>query len=173
MDTSLLVALVCAVISTFVAAAALVTDRLQWGILKYIKTEFDVRAKQWEQNGTFGEQLNSWLFAKEKEGSDEPTNLELITDMIGSRFYHSVNASLAGARSGDVRLQKAVDNRVFDAVKDNNPELKLLTTILEKLGLGDLTTPELLPLAASSVQKLGLFNNGGASLSKKGELGEF
>lgn len=162
MDSTLIIALVCAVVSTFVAVAALITDRLQWSILKYIKTEFDTRAKQWEQNGTFGEQLNSWLFAKEKD--EDETNLEIITSMIGKTFYASVNSSLAGQKSGDVRLQQSVDNRVFDAVKENNPELKLLVTVLEKLGLGDLTTPELLPLAASSVQRLGLFNNG-SSLS--------
>ena len=151
MDNSLLVALVCAVVSTVVALCSLITDRLQWGVLRYIKAEFDTRAKQWEANGSVGEQLGEWILAS--KNPDEPCNGEVIGSIIGSSMAKSMRNAYAGEKSGDVRLQKGIDGKVFEAIQDANPEMKLIGTALDRLGLGDLNTPELLPYAAKALGK--------------------
>jgi hypothetical protein len=151
LELALSVALVAAVISCIVAFAALVTDRLQWGILKYLKSMFEATSKKWEENGTIGEQLGNWLMFTEKEG--EPTNLQVIAQAAGQAMFASANASMKGQMSGDVRHQKGVDGQIFEALENANPQMKAITIFLDKLGLGDLATPEELPYVLNWLQK--------------------
>ena len=65
--------------------------------------------------------------------------------------------SLLAQKSGEVRHQKAIENRVFQAVMDNSPEMKIGMKVLEQIGLGDLATPENLPALLQIVQKYNLF----------------
>jgi hypothetical protein len=65
--------------------------------------------------------------------------------------------SLLAQKSGEVRHMKAIEKRVFEAIKEKSPELKLALGALDKLGLGDLATPENLPALIQVANKYGLF----------------
>lgn len=168
MDIALIIALVAAVSSTLVAFVALITDRLQWGILKYIKSEFELRAKQWEENGSVGDQIGNWLTFTEKEG--EPTNLEVLAQTAGRAMFSSASASMKAGMSGDVRHQNGIDKQLFAAMQNSNPEMKAISVFLDKLGLGDLASPEEMPYVINWLQKnqlLGKAQNNGYQLSSR------
>ena len=91
-----------------------------------------------------------------------------MVDLIGERLGASIKGGLMGHASGEARHQKALEGRVFQAVMDKSPELKIGVAALEQFGLGDLATPENLPALMQIAQKYGLFgmlkgNPGGGS----------
>jgi len=98
-------------------------------------------------------------------GEDENGNS--FFDAAAQKFGQSLRMSLLAQKSGDVRHQNMIEGRVFDAVKENSPELKIGLKALEHFGLGDLATPENLPALMQVAQKWGLFgsfiNKGGAN----------
>lgn len=78
-------------------------------------------------------------------------------DLLAARFGKGFRMSLLAQKSGEVRHQKMIENRVFEAIKDHNPEIKLALTALDKFGLGDLATPENMPALIQVANKYGLF----------------
>lgn len=80
-----------------------------------------------------------------------------IVDVIADRFGKGFRMSLLAQKSGDVRHEKMIENRVFEAAMDKSPELKLGMQVLDQLGLGDLATPENLPSLLQLANKYGLF----------------
>ena len=108
------------------------------------------------------EDLLSTFFKPDEDGKN-------MIDMVGVRLGASIKGGLMGHASGEARHQKALEGRVFQAVMDKSPELKIGMAALEQFGLGDLATPENLPALMQLAQKYGLFgmlkgqNPGGGS----------
>jgi hypothetical protein len=146
-----ILALLAAFIAIGVGAVSLWIDSHQWRAIKVIGNNVQNAITEWQGKGEIGTQIGNWLLASEKEG--EPSNIDVLSNMVGLAMAKGMRNAYAGEKSGDVRLQKGIDQRVFDAVKEANPELNLISVGLEKLGLGDLATPELLPYAAKALGK--------------------
>jgi len=88
------------------------------------------------------------------EPDEEGKNL---VDQLADRFGKGFRMSLLAQRGGEVRHEKMLESRVFSAVLDKSPELKIGMKALEEFGLGDLATPENLPALMQLAQKYGLF----------------
>ena len=82
-----------------------------------------------------------------------------FVDLLAQRFGKGFRMSLMAQKSGEARHHKMIENRVFDALKQNSPELNLGLKALEQFGLGDLATPENLPALLQVAQKYGLFGS--------------
>lgn len=89
---------------------------------------------------------------------DPETGVNFV-DALAARFGKGFRMSLLAQKSGEARHTQMIENRVFDAMKDQSPELKLGLQALDKFGLGDLATPENLPALLQIAQKYGLFGN--------------
>lgn len=132
MDTVVIVSLVAMGISLIIAALSLLTDRLQWGVLRYIKAEFDVRAKQWEENGTLTDQLHNYFLEVPEEGG--PTNLQIISRQMGAEIASSFKLSVAGIQSGEARRFRAIENGVSQVMEDQLPQdQKIVVDIARKV----------------------------------------
>ena len=88
------------------------------------------------------------------EPNEEGKNL---VDLLGERFGRSFRMSMLAQKSGEVRHNKAIEKRVFQAVVDKSPEMKIGLKVLDEFGLGDLATPENLPALLQIANKYGLF----------------
>ena len=84
-----------------------------------------------------------------------------LVDHLADRFGKGFRMSLLAQRSGEVRHEKMIEGRVFEALKENSPELKIGLQALEQFGLGDLATPENLPALLAIAKKYGLFEMSG------------
>ena len=80
-----------------------------------------------------------------------------MLDLIGERLGASIKGGLMGHASGEARHNKAIEKRVFQAVVDKSPEMKIGLKVLNEFGLGDLATPENLPALMQIANKYGLF----------------
>jgi len=96
------------------------------------------------------EGLLGTFFEPDKDGQN-------MVDMIGNRLGASIKGGLMGHKSGEVRHERAMEKRVFQAVVDKSPEMKIGLQVLDELGLGDLATPENLPTLLQIANKYGLF----------------
>jgi len=90
-----------------------------------------------EERGDFGDQFHDYLIRRQDDNPENPTNLEVITDVFASRLVTGMKAQNAGLASGDARRQTMVTNKVFDYIAANNPDIALARKIGEKLGLED------------------------------------
>jgi len=95
------------------------------------------------------------------EPDEEGKNL---VDHLGARFGQGFRMSLLAQKSGQVRHEKGIEKRVFQAVMDKSPEMKIGMKILEELGLDDLATPENMPALLSVAKKYGVFDMFGGFL---------
>jgi len=107
------------------------------------------------------EGLLSTFFEPDENGQN-------MVDQIGARLGASIKGSFMGQKSGEVRHEKMLEKRVFTAAVENVPELKIGLAALDKLGLGDIATPENAPALLSLANKYGLLgflkgNNPGSS----------
>jgi len=107
------------------------------------------------------EGLLSTFFEPDENGKN-------MVDQIGARLGASIKGSFMGQRSGEVRHEKMLETRVFDAAVENIPELKIGMAALEKLGLGDIATAENAPALLGLAQKWGLLG----FLGKKNNPGQ-
>ena len=96
------------------------------------------------------EGLLGTFFEPDKDGQN-------MVDLIGERLGRSIKGGLMGHRSGEVRHERAIEKRVFQAVVDKSPEMKIGLKVLDEFGLGDLATPENLPALLQIANKYGLF----------------
>jgi len=96
------------------------------------------------------EGLMETFFKPDEEGSS-------VIDAIGERLGRSIKGGLMGHASGEARHEKMLETRVVGALVESSPELKIGMVALEKLGLGDIATPENLPALLSLANKYGLF----------------
>lgn len=94
---------------------------------------------------------------------DPQSGMNLI-DMLAARFGKGFRMSLLAKKSGDARHENMIENRVFEAAKEQIPELQIGIAALEQFGLGDLATPENLPALYKIAKKYGLL--GGDSTGK-------
>ena len=94
-----------------------------------------------------------------------------MIDLAGERLGRSIKGGLMGHASGEARHEKMLEKRVFEAVKENSPELKIGLQALEQFGLGDLATPENLPALLQIANKYGLFGMLKGNPSKSSEYG--
>lgn len=120
--------------------------------------KFNERAEWYEQRGDVGEQFGRWLLYSEKEG--DPSNLDVLSRRFAHAMVVGVNAQVAGQKSGDVRRQSMVDNKLFSAIQQANPDAKAIGIFLEKIGLEELNVPEFMPMVLNYLRK-----NGGSSFS--------
>ena len=98
--------------------------------------------------------------------------------MLASRFASAmvgnINRVEAGRSSGEVRHQSMVDNKIFAAVKENNPDVAELNFWLEKVGLGELADPAEMKYVIKALEKYGLGSLLGAkntgSMSNNGRM---
>lgn len=102
---------------------------------------------------------------------DEQGNslIDGIVEKLAQRFGQGFRMSLMAQKSGEVRHHKAIEERVFKAVVDKSPEMKIGMKVLDELGLSDLATPENLPALLQIANKYGVFgmfrgNSPGSSL---------
>lgn len=109
-----------------------------------------------DSRGTVGEQIGAWLLFRESE--EEPTNLDVVASRVGSAMVSSINRVEGGLKSGEVRHQNMVDNKILAAVKVHNPDVADINFWLEKLGLGELASPEEIKYVMRSLERLGLGN---------------
>ena len=96
------------------------------------------------------EGLLSTFFEPDENGQN-------LVDQIGVRLGASIKGGLMGHKSGEVRHERAIEKRVFQAVVDKSPEMKIGLKVLDEFGLGDLATPENLPALLQIANKYGLF----------------
>jgi len=82
-----------------------------------------------------------------------------IVDYLAERFGKGFRMSLLAQKSGEVRHERAIEKRVFQAVVDKSPEMKIGLKVLDEFGLGDLATPENLPALLQIANKYGLFGS--------------
>lgn len=102
----------------------------------------------------------------------DPESGMSFVDALGAKLGTGFRMSLLAQKSADARHMKMVEGRVFDALKENSPEIQVGLQVLEKLGLDDLATPENLPALMQVAQKYGLFGQLGAQpLQSTGMLG--
>ena len=80
-----------------------------------------------------------------------------LVDYLADRFGKGFRMSLLAQKSGEARHEKAIEKRVFQAVVDKSPEMKIGLKVLDEFGLGDLATPENLPALLQIANKYGLF----------------
>ena len=92
-----------------------------------------------------------------------------MVDLIGVRLGASIKGGLMGHASGEARHEKAIEKRVFQAVIDKSPEMKIGLKALEEFGLGDLATPENLPALIQIANKYGLFGMLKGNPNRSGE----
>ena len=90
-----------------------------------------------------------------------------MVDLIGVRLGASIKGGLMGHASGEARHEKAIEKRVFQAVVDKSPEMKIGLKVLEDLGLGDLATPENLPALLQIASKYGLLDRSKGNASQR------
>jgi len=103
-----------------------------------------------EERGTFGDQLHEYLI--HQDNPESPTNLQVIAQMFTHTMMTGFKAQNAGLASGDSRRANMVQNKVFEYIASNNPDIGLAKKIGEQLGLeeGDL------PLIIHALKKFGL-----------------
>jgi len=97
------------------------------------------------------EGLTSTFLEPDEEGKN-------IVDYLAERFGQGFRMSLLAQKSGEVRHEKGIEKRVFQAVMDKSPEMKIGLKVLDELGLGDLATPENMPALLKIAQKYGVFD---------------
>lgn len=118
--------------------------------IRSFNKKFNERAQWYEERGSLGDQLGTWLLSS--EGEDKPSNLDVLTSAAGAAFYRSSTASLAGLKSGEVRHFQKVEDDVFNSLLDSDPDVKFIAGLLEKAGLGEYVNPKDLPYI---IQKFG------------------
>lgn len=96
------------------------------------------------------EGLTSTFLEPDAEGKN-------IVDYLAERFGKGFRMSLLAQQSGNVRHEKMIEKRVFDAALEKSPELKIGMKVMEEFGLGDLMTPENMPALLKIANKYGLF----------------
>lgn len=99
-----------------------------------------------------------WIDSTIEEFLSPNENGQNIVDLLADRFGKGFRMSLLAGKSADTRHQQMVEGRVFDAAKQQIPELSLILKALDSFGLGDLATPEELPYLMRAAQKYGLFD---------------
>lgn len=105
------------------------------------------------------EDADGWVSEKIKVMlTPDPESGMNFVDALADRFGKGFRMSLLAQKSGVARHEKMIEGRVFDALKENSPELQLGITALDKLGLGDLATPENMPALLKVAQKYGIFD---------------
>lgn len=92
-----------------------------------------------------------------------------VVDYLADRFGKGFRMSLLAQKSGEVRHEKAIEKRVFQAVMDKSPEMKIGLKVLDEFGLGDLATPENLPALIQIANKYGLFGMLKGNPNRSGE----
>lgn len=98
------------------------------------------------ERGTAGEQLGNWLTSKEDDDvEDSPMMIDVLAARIGRMFFKSQRFTTMQEGSVEARHFNNVDEKVFEALKTNNPEVNFVARILEELGLGDLVNEKDLP----------------------------
>ena len=76
-----------------------------------------------------------------------------VVDQLAERFGKGFRMSLLAQKSGEVRHQKGIEKRVFQAIKENVPEVRLGIKAAESFGLGDLVEEPEDAMALMSVLK--------------------
>lgn len=112
-----------------------------WFVNRRIKFEHDFMLER----GTIGEQFGEWLMEKESEDEDAPTRLQALALIVGKTFFRTQRFSLQQVDSVESRRRNTVDSKIFEALKEGNPEVKIVSRILEEMGLGDLVNEKDLP----------------------------
>jgi len=98
------------------------------------------------ERGTAGDQLGKWLTSKENEDvEDSPMMIDVLAARVGKMVFQSQRFSNMQEGSVEARHFNNVDEKVFEALKTNNPEVNFIARILEELGLGDLVNEKDLP----------------------------
>jgi len=92
-----------------------------------------------------------------KPGEAGISLLDGVVDKISDRFGKGFRMSLMAQKSGEVRHGKAIEKRVFDAIKEKVPEVRLGIKAAEQFGLGDLVEdPEDAMALMSVLQRFGI-----------------
>ena len=112
-----------------------------WLVRSRLKYEHDFMVER----GTAGEQLGEWLMTKESDAEDAPMMLDVLAARIGRMMFQAQRAVTGQEHSVEARHFNSVDEKVFEALKNNNPEVRIIANVLEQLGLGDLVNEKDLP----------------------------
>lgn len=129
MDSNFVIAL--AALATVLLA--LFIDALQTRAIRRINTRFDVEAKTYEERGSIGEQFGDWLLSPSDEKEGSPSNLEVMTTMVGRQIAGSFSAATKGIVSGDVRTFRSVEKAMLEGIQ--TPEAKALIEACDRFGI--------------------------------------
>jgi len=123
------------------------------GLALRIARGFQTHRPVWIDD-TIEEYMETFL----KPGEGGVSLLDGVVDKVSERFGKGFRMSLLAQKSGEVRHEKGIEKRVFQAVMDKSPEMKIGMKVLEELGLDDLATPENMPALLSIAKKYGVFD---------------
>jgi len=127
-----------------------------WLVNRRLKFEHDFMVER----GTAGDQLGEWLTSKESDEEDAPMMIDVLAARVGKMFFQSQRFTTMQEGSVEARHFNNVDEKVFEALKNNNPEVRIVARILEELGLGDLVNEKDLPYVMQKYGRtLGLGQN--------------
>ena len=134
------------------ALLSLVSALVMGGLALNIARGFQKRRPVWIDD-TIEEYMETFL----KPSEAGISLLDGVVDKVADRFGKGFRMSLMAQKSGEVRHEKAIEKRVFEAAMEKSPELKIGLKVLDEFGLGDLATPENLPALLKIANKYGLF----------------
>jgi len=146
------VAFVALIIAALSFVVVILMSLIEWksllttlGIQRWLAHESEVAAMERENQPSIGDQIGDWLTAKESDEEDAPMMIDVLAARIGKMFFQSQRFTTMQEGSVEARHFNGVDEKVFEALKNNNPEVRIVARILEELGLGDLVNEKDLP----------------------------
>lgn len=160
--TALDATIIFAVVVLVITAFGSLIDLYQTRTILSMGRRLEAADKLFQERGDAGEQIGGWLMQSDRE--DKLTNLEVMAVSVGSSIAKSMKASIAGERSGDVRLEQGIEKKFQDYMKTIDPNLKDLSDLGELLGVA----PEHLGILGRIVRRYapGAFAGGSNQIQK-------
>jgi hypothetical protein len=163
LDATIIFAIVVLVITAFGS----LVDLYQTRTILSMGRRLEAADKLFQERGDAGEQIGGWLMNSDRE--DKLSNLEVMGAVVGSAMAKSMKASIAGEKSGDVRLEQGIEKKFQDYMKQIDPNLKDLSDLGDLLGVA----PEHLGILARIVQRYAPRALAGGSLNSTQKDGRF
>jgi len=162
-------ALTVAFIAVILTSASSIIDFIQTWHIREVQNQLKSAQKRWDERGGIGDQLGDWLLEKRPE--DQLSNLEFLSAKVGQTLYASLRSGSAAVSSGEKRHENMVENRTLEALEASDPEMKMLKSVFERLGLDDLWNPSDIPAVVNVLRKHGVFGQAGSNPSRETQVG--
>jgi len=145
-----ILALVCSIVaillSTFGVTIEWKSLKRMGDLFRFLEHESEAAAIEREEQGNIGDQLEEWMLrTSTTEDGKEMDNLTAFTNRIGHGIAQYSRFAKMQVSSADARHFNRVDEKVFETIKANDPQVHIASRVLEELGLGDLVNERDLP----------------------------